>query len=327
MAPSALLKRGARPLVRRAGEPVALTVERALRATPLRAGVAVAYHSLAAETGDPATELVPPHGLALYEAQLAHLGARYAVVPAAELADAVAARRPGERFPAAITFDDDLPSHVAAATPVLRRLGLTATFFLSGRSLERPFAFWWERLQRAVDAGAAVPDTEGTVRVVERTSIRTLGRAVEALPPAERERWEDGLLAHAGPDPDGAGMRAADVRALVAAGMTVGFHTSRHHPLTTLDDAGLALALAEGRERLEELAGATIDVVGYPHGRADGRVADAARAAGFAVGYTTAERAVTPRDDRLLLGRINPSYRSVGHFAVQLVRALAAAHR
>jgi peptidoglycan/xylan/chitin deacetylase (PgdA/CDA1 family) len=32
--------------------------------------------------------------------------------------------------------------------PVLERHVAPATFFLNGASLERPFAFWWERLQR-----------------------------------------------------------------------------------------------------------------------------------------------------------------------------------
>jgi peptidoglycan/xylan/chitin deacetylase (PgdA/CDA1 family) len=325
--PSASLKRAARPLVRTAGEPFAAVAERALRATGLRAGVAVAYHSLAERTGDPATELVPPHAVSLYAAQLRHLADRYAVVPAAALPDAVRTRRRGERFPVAITFDDDLASHAAAALPVLTRLELTATFFVSGASLEAPFSFWWERLQRAVGAGAPVADPSGSVAVVEPTSIRVIGRAVEALPAQERERWAEELAVAAGPDPPDAGMRAAEVGALAEAGMTIGFHTERHHPLTTLDDEELAAALARGRPRLEELVGAPVDVVGYPHGRADARVADAARNAGFRVGYTTAERAVTPGDDLLLLGRINPSYRSVGHFALQLVLALAAAHR
>jgi hypothetical protein len=56
-------------------------------------------------------------------------------------------------------------------------------------------------------------------------------------------------------------------------------------------------------------------------------VAATARGAGFACGYTTTEVAVTPASDPLLLGRFNPSYRSPGHFALQLVRILAAAHR
>ena len=327
MAPT--LKRAARPLVAVLGEPVAAVVELVLRQTALRAGVAVAFHSVAHRGGDPAVELVPPHGVALYEAELRHLARRYRVVDARELADAVETRRRGERFPAAVTFDDDLASHASLALPVLSRLGLTATFFLSGRSLEAPFAFWWERLQRAVDAGGVVPEPSGGApsRVLERPEIHRLGRAAEELTRDARDRWSEALLAHAGPDPEDAGMRAGDVHALAAAGMTIGFHTLRHDPLPSLDDRELADALAGGREALERLVGRPLTVVGYPHGRADGRVAAAAKAAGFDAGFTTVEAAVTPDDDRLLLGRINPSYRSSGHFALQLVLALLAAHR
>ena len=135
------------------------------------------------------------------------------------------------------------------------------------------------------------------------------------------------LVEVAGPDPADAGLRRDGVRRLVEAGMTIGFHTRRHDRMPALDDQALAASLRDGRAELDEVVGAPLTVIGYPHGGADERVAAAARDAGFSVGYTTVEHAVTPDDDTLLLGRLNPSYRSPGHFAVQLVRMLAAAHR
>ena len=57
----------------------------------------------------------------------------------------------------AITFDDDLRSHVDFAAPLLARVGATATFFLSGSSLDDPNRFWWERLQEAFDRGLDLP--------------------------------------------------------------------------------------------------------------------------------------------------------------------------
>lgn len=323
-----LARRAARPVARVAGTTVAAAIEASLRATSLRAGVAVVYHSIAARTGEPAFELVPPHGAALYEAQLRHLARRYRVVSATELPAAVAARRRGERFPVAVTFDDDLASHVELALPALRRLGIEATFFLTGATLEQPFCFWWERLQRAVDAGAPVPPPGGgRAERAAPAMIRTLGRAAEALPPGARDSWAELLLEAAGPDPQEGGLRAARVRALVEAGQVVGFHTRRHDPLPALDDAQLAAAMRVGRDELAAAAGTSIDTIGYPHGRADGRVAAAARSAGFELGYTTVEEAVTPSSDPLLLGRFNPSYRSTGHFALQVVRLLLGAHR
>jgi peptidoglycan/xylan/chitin deacetylase (PgdA/CDA1 family) len=69
--------------------------------------------------------------------------------------------------------------------------------------------------------------------------------------------------------------------------MPIGFHTCRHHYLPLLENEELPTALEEGRAELEELTG-PLTVVAYPHGAADERVAAAARAAGFAVGYTGA---------------------------------------
>jgi peptidoglycan/xylan/chitin deacetylase (PgdA/CDA1 family) len=162
---------------------------------------------------------------------------------------------------------------------------------------------------------------------VAPTEIGRIGRAAEDLPPQQRDDWSEKLAEAARAGPDGAGLRAAAVRRLVGAGQSIGFHTRRHDALTTLTDEQLATAMQTGRDELEALAGARLGVIGYPHGRADERVADAARAASFDLGYTTAEEAITPATPPFLLGRINPSYRSTGHFALQVVRALATAQR
>lgn len=324
------LRRLAQPLVRAIGVPVAALLERLLRATRLRAGVALVYHALDERTGDPAKELVPAHGVGLYETQLRHLERRYQVVSAAKLPEAVSARRRGERFPVAITFDDDLASHVRFALPVLTRLGVPATFFVSGASLSGPFTFWWERLQRAFDRGGReAPEIANALAAVgvERTarpSIHELGRRVEALEPRERDVFAAALEEAIG-DPDDAGMRAADVRALVEGGLEIGFHTRWHDPLPGLADDALSEALREGRSELEELAGRRLATVAYPHGQADARVAAAARDASFELGYTYTQEAVRPDSDAFLLGRINPSLRSSGHLALQVVRALLSA--
>ena len=117
-------------------------------------------------------------------------------------------------------------------------------------------------------------------------------------------------------------MRRTQVRELVHAGMTVGFHTYRHDPMTGLSDTQLADALRVGRNELEEVTGAPVEVIGYPHGRADERVATAARSAGFRFGYCTRRVPVTPKSSPWLLGRFGPSLRSVGALALELAFTL-----
>jgi peptidoglycan/xylan/chitin deacetylase (PgdA/CDA1 family) len=253
-----------------------------------------------------------------------HVRRHYRVVSAETLLEAARARRRGEKFPVAVTFDDDLACHATVSLPILRRVGAAATFFLSGASLERPFAFHYERLQRAFDT--RVPDVASIVLGAEagsrRWRLHELGLRMEQMNPDERDAASARLAEALGPDPPEAGIRSEQVRELVEGGMTIGFHTRRHDSLAWLDDDRLQRALTEGRDELAAAAGTPLRTIGYPHGRADGRVADAARNAGFTAGFTIQEVAVTPGDDPMLLGRVGPSLRSAGALAIQLALAL-----
>jgi peptidoglycan/xylan/chitin deacetylase (PgdA/CDA1 family) len=305
---------------------VAPLLARAARCSGRRAGLALVYHGVAAAPGDRAREIVPAHGRDLFEAQARHLAACYRVVPAPELLPAAAARRRGERFPVSITFDDDLAAHHRVALPVLRRLGLPATFFLSGASLLAPHAFWWQRLQAGVDADVPVvdllPSEARSTLAPDRASIHELAAVIDDLPRDEREALAERLRVELGEEPSDLSLDEDGVRALVAAGAEIGFHTLRHDHLPRLDDDELVRAMTEGRDRLAQIAGRRLLTIAYPHGDADRRVVAAARAAGYTTGFTTLPVPVLPGDDRLLLGRIEPSFVSAGRFALRLVIAL-----
>jgi peptidoglycan/xylan/chitin deacetylase (PgdA/CDA1 family) len=238
----------------------------------------------------------------------------------------VAARRRGQRIPIAITFDDDLACHVTQSAPLLRRAGLTATFFLTGASLSGPFAFWWERLQAVADgdlahARAILGAPAG------RGDIHALGLEVQSMQPAERDAVADRLAEALGPDLDDAGLRASQVRALVDAGFEIGFHTRHHDFLPNLEDDALAAALSDGRSELEEVVGRPLDAFAYPYGGVDARVAEAARDAGFNYAFTCRPEAVGRGTDPLLIGRVEEVFDSTGRFALRLLRRLWAQHR
>lgn len=293
--------------------------------------MAVMYHRIGPRAGDPARELVPALSAVVFEAQVRHLLGHYRVVPASKLLQAVTERRRGERFPAALTFDDDLRSHVEVATPVLRRLGAPATFFLCGASLEAPFAFWWERLQAAAEHGlvddAVLPAAAvSSAELADRPeAIHELGLAIEALEPGARDELARELGSRLGADPPGSGLRAEHVRALADDGFEIGFHTLRHHGLLQLDDRDLACALGEGRDALAEAAGSPLKVIAYPHGKAHARTGAAAAAAGYAYGFTTHPEPLTAATDPMLLPRVEAPFDSAGRLAARLVRLLVRA--
>ena len=285
-----------------------------LRASNRRAGLVLMYHDIGDRDGDPSRELVPPISRARFARQLAHLRCHYQLVELRDLPAAVAARRRGDPFPVALTFDDDLGHHVTHAMPELRVADAPATFFLCGSFLAgTPRDYWWQRLQRAVDGGADVAPLLGT------GSIREHAVAMQALTPGQRDALADELGDLAAPIPASDLLTAHDAQQLPH----IGFHTVRHDPLTRLNDEQLARALDEGRAHLEAVAGHPIDTIAYPHGDVDTRVVTAARKSGFAIGVTVAREAVTPGTDPLALGRYEPPFRGpTGEFGWGLVRTL-----
>ena len=285
-----------------------------VRASSRRAGVILIYHDVADWDGDPRCELVPPISQARFARHLAYLRRRYRIVALQDLAAAVAARRRGDPFPVALTFDDDLGHHLTHALPELRAADAPATFFLCGSFLDGPPRdFWWQRLQRAIDGGVDVCALLGD------GTIHQLGQAMEALAPERRDAVAAELARLAAPAPAGELLTARAAAQLPH----VGFHTVRHDTLTLLDTEQLACALVDGRAALADVVGRPIDAIAYPHGRFDSRVVAAARESDFKIGLTTEPVAVTPDADPLALGRYGPSSRAtVGEFAFDLVRTL-----
>ncbi|MEA2282214.1 MAG: hypothetical protein QOK21_2821 [Solirubrobacteraceae bacterium] len=300
---------------------LARQLERRARSRRAVRGAALVLHDVAPRAGDPATEIEPAFEAARLHRLVGHLGASYRLVRASELLPAARERRPGEQIPIALTFDDDLRSHLEHAAPVVAEHGAVATAFLCGA--ERPF--WWQRLQAAVDGGRLTPgdlpgiDAQFVVDALARRP-RAIGRlafAIEQLEPRRRAALAAGLDERGGGAP--VPLDTEGARGLRDAGWEIGFHSRDHDAMPALDDDALGRALVEGRERLGEPSPRSF---AYPHGKAGPREAAAARASGYAAAFTGAAEIVTERTDAHLVGRLQPDRSSVGRFVLRLARAL-----
>lgn len=271
-----------------------------LRAAAMRAaaargnGLALLYHRVTADDAPPIGDLVPSIPQQLLRRQLEVLGEVGDLVPLERLhAPAVDRRRP--RF--GLSFDDDYRSHGEQVLPILRALGVTGTFFLSGRSLHRLGPYWFESLERLV-AEQGLHDTRRLLGM-DATAAADLAALCERNPRLQR-------LVTAAVDLAPCHLQPAQIAGLAEAGMAVGFHTLHHRRLVDLDGEGLRLALVDGREALEASIGRRVDLLAYPHGKADARVAAAARTAGYRMAWTGWPRPVRAGDDPFLLGRWEP---------------------
>ena len=273
-----------------------------------RRSLVLCYHRVA-ETTDPGSA-TPTHTTDDLRGQIDALRDIGPIVGLDELLS-------GEAEPPAfvLTFDDDYESHATVVLPVLQAAGVTATFFVSGRALHGRGPYWWQRLDHL--AGTSGLDELRRDLGITSTTPREIAREIEGTAKAE---------AIGANDKAGSSELSADaIRALVDAGMTIGFHTVDHSVLPSLDDRSLVDALVLGRQQLQDLLdGERLHYFSYPHGRAGPREVAAVREAGYTAALTTSWSPYAPGVDRWQIGRWDPPPSSLEGFAGRVALRLNA---
>lgn len=190
----------------------------------------------------------------------------------------------GARLPAnpiMVTFDDGYRSCRDVALPILRALGVPATFFIATAFVSEPRLYWWEQI--------AVVLHRARGRVATLSYPRPM--TIDASDPRARRRLDDTIKNTYGLDvdrflrelrialdvpwsPDIEAQLAArlcmtwdDVRALADAGMDIGSHTRTHRVLETLDEPDLRGELVGSRRELELQLRRPVRALAYPVGR------------------------------------------------------------
>ena len=234
----------------------------------------------------------------LFAEQLQYIKSRFDVVP---LADVLHSRHSGQSLPpatAAITFDDGYLDCLTIAAPILRELGLPATFFVPTGGLAEGNAFWWDR------AIAAVSDTRlssvdlsslglsSAVSLTPSTRRASMIRILDALwlqPPESLPGKLDSLIKQLTPEQTyelatearAPRMNVEQVRELAAMGFTIGAHTVSHVDLRQLDAGAVQQELVVSRQALEAVLDQPITTFAYPSGFHNEGLQRAVQAAGF----------------------------------------------
>jgi peptidoglycan/xylan/chitin deacetylase (PgdA/CDA1 family) len=217
------------------------------------------------------------------------------------LTQAVATLEAGERLPAdavVVTFDDGYDDNFRHAFPILRELGIPATFFVSTGHIDdgQPYAYDWlvhmilctqadELSLPRLDLACPMPADRPSRR---RLAQQVLDR-VKSLPDAEQATLIAGLeaawdLPRTAGHPDCRPMSWTQLREMHAAGFEIGSHGVHHRMLAKLPQHELEAELRQSRAALERELGAPVSLVSYPvggEGAFDARVMQAAREAGY----------------------------------------------
>jgi peptidoglycan/xylan/chitin deacetylase (PgdA/CDA1 family) len=292
----------------------------------------VTYHRIL-ETKDPLLESEPD--VATFAWQMESLARSFNVLP---LYDAVMALKEKRMPPRAvcITFDDGYRSTHDLALPILQRLNLPATVFITSGYLDEG-SMWNDRI---IDAVRRLPGGQLDLRDVDlgvyqladeqsRTrTVQVIGDHCKYLPPAGRESVISRLESIAGMAPGASLMLNKEMVAnLGKAGIEIGGHTVTHPILTKLKDEAAFQEIIENKHMLEQILDKPVRLFAYPNGKVgidfDERHVQMVKDAGYEAAFTTAIGAATRHSDLFQLPRSRPWDATPLKFELRLLSWLA----
>jgi len=197
-----------------------------------------------------------------------------------------------------LTFDDGYANNLRMAE-IVREYGIGATLFVATGYVESGRRFWWDTVHaERRKQGASLDRIEAEIQSLKRRELSDIDTYVAREFGADSDRPRSELDRPLTPE---------ELRELVhAGGIEIGNHTVDHPILPMLSTEQIEGQLVGAQEYIRDVAGVTARSVSYPNGDYDGRVVDAARAAGLTVGVTTEQRknrVPLPTSELLELGR------------------------
>jgi peptidoglycan/xylan/chitin deacetylase (PgdA/CDA1 family) len=219
----------------------------------------------------------PRADAAALERQLRLVSLAFPVVSLAALATKSARPR------VALTFDDGLRNNVEVAYPILRKLGLTATFFVCPGLIDGEQWLWnHEARERLRTLGSL---TDLAKHVGAPAEVEAFVEWMKTLPISQRRQVEKEIR-HATPGfkPTDAQRAEYDLaswnelKSLDPRVVTIGSHTMTHPILTSLTTEETDTEMRESRYALEKRMQREISIFCYPNGNLnDGALASARR--------------------------------------------------
>jgi len=210
---------------------------------------------------------------------------------------------PLPKNPVMVTFDDGYRSCHDMALPILRAVGLRATFFIATSFITERRLYWWERISlllgqarrttavitypRTLELDLKDPQVNGKLTdLIKDTQDLDLDRFLDELGMAIGVDWSPQIETGYA---DKLIMTWDQIRALARAGMDVESHGRHHRVLQTLDAGTLESELAGSRRDLEAQLGRPVRAIAYPVGRRINReqhIRNALGAAGYQIGMS-----------------------------------------
>jgi peptidoglycan/xylan/chitin deacetylase (PgdA/CDA1 family)/CelD/BcsL family acetyltransferase involved in cellulose biosynthesis len=231
-----------------------------------------------------------------------------------------------EKYCIAITFDDGYRDNFLHAFPVLKDLGMPATFFLATGYIETGEMPWYDQVCWAFKLTTQPQFSLGSIggpnaSLGSRSErLQAMGKTLAWLreaKEAERTRMIPRLLEALGvPGPlslPNLMLSWAQVQQMSKEKFTFGAHTVSHPALSRISGERLEAEILESKDKIEEKLQLPVAHFAYPFGQPfdiNAESKQAVQRAGFSTAVTTAWGFNRPGDDLFELKRFNPWFRA-----------------
>jgi peptidoglycan/xylan/chitin deacetylase (PgdA/CDA1 family) len=221
----------------------------------------------------------PRHSAARLERQLRYLQRVFTFVPLAAFAASTGAPRArGRARWAAIVFDDGLRSNVLVAYPILRALGIPATFFVCPGLIEERRWLWTHEARRRLEFAGTHLRQELAAELGAPAEVEAFVQWMKGIDFSHRIRAEAKLrqatAAFTVSELDREAFDLAgwdELRALDPSIVTVGSHSMTHPVLPSMSGAEIEAELRESRRLIEAKLARPAEFFSYPNGDVDER--------------------------------------------------------
>lgn len=259
-----------------------------------------------------------------FEWQIRYFATNYHVVSGGEFLGFLFGRLKLPDRSVFITFDDGFENNYNEAFPILKKYGITATFFITTAHIgPNDSPLWLDRLDQVLDVISWVDaatclheDRLSGVRFENKQSFREwLKRQkrakLEKIVSGLERRFEFCVSGHrSGNTAVWRMMNWDQVREMDNEGMTIGSHTKNHQILSCASSEEVQYELLGSKSKIEQEIGRPCWCFSYPNGTAvDFRFSDkiAIKNAGYACSFTQLPGFIGPKYDAYTLPRISLS--------------------
>lgn len=231
----------------------------------------------------------------------------------------------------AITFDDGYADNFENALPILKKHGVSATFFVATGFLDG--GRMWndtviEAIRRCPDEALDIEDL-GHFRLdslaARRRAIEAIISRIKYLPIRERAEKAERIAEEAGVSlPSDLMMTSEQIRQIHRSGMPIGVHTVAHPNLVNLRLDEAREEIVKSRNFLENLLGARVGLFAYPNGKPGKDYSrehvNLTKELGFDAAFSTMHGCATRHSDLFQLPRFTPWDRTKNRFAMRLLQ-------